>query len=71
MAQTAEELRPAMYQIGVLQDSSDTIMGVANGCGTVFAAGDPGLYNECTEGRRLPAEYDNYRASVPLPMAIT
>jgi unsaturated rhamnogalacturonyl hydrolase len=68
MAQTAEELRPAINQIGV---SGDTIMGVANDCGTVFAAGDPGLYNECTEGRRLPAEYDNYRASVPLPMAIT
>ena len=36
------------------------------GKGTVFAVGDPWLYNEYTDGRRLPAEYDNYKAMVDL-----
>jgi unsaturated rhamnogalacturonyl hydrolase len=26
----------------------------------VFATVDPWLYNEYTDGRKLPAEYDNY-----------
>jgi unsaturated rhamnogalacturonyl hydrolase len=51
----------------LLQDSGDTIMAVAKfGRGTVFAVGDPWLYNEYTDGRRLPAEYDNYQAAVDL-----
>ena len=32
------------------------------GKGTVVAVTDPWLYNEYTDGRRLPAEYDNYAA---------
>jgi unsaturated rhamnogalacturonyl hydrolase len=51
----------------LLQDSGDTVMAVAKfGRGTVFAVGDPWLYNEYTDGRRLPAEYDNYQAAVDL-----
>ncbi|HSE31844.1 MAG TPA: DUF4350 domain-containing protein [Pyrinomonadaceae bacterium] len=51
----------------VLEESGDKIMAVAKvGKGTVFAVGDPWLYNEYTDGRRLPAEYDNYKAMVDL-----
>ena len=30
---------------------------------TVFATVDPWLYNEYTDGRKLPAAYDNYAGS--------
>lgn len=33
------------------------------GKGTVFATGDPWLYNEYTDGRKLPAEYENFNAA--------
>jgi unsaturated rhamnogalacturonyl hydrolase len=33
------------------------------GKGTVFAVGDPWLYNEYVDGRRLPLEYENFRAA--------
>ncbi|TAJ53280.1 MAG: glycoside hydrolase family 88 protein [Chitinophagaceae bacterium] len=36
------------------------------GKGTVFATGDPWLYNEYTDGRKLPAEYENYPAAQQL-----
>ncbi|MEI9945740.1 MAG: DUF4350 domain-containing protein [Chitinophagaceae bacterium] len=36
------------------------------GKGTVFAVGDPWLYNEYVDGRRLPAEYNNYKAAEDL-----
>jgi unsaturated rhamnogalacturonyl hydrolase len=32
------------------------------GRGMVFAVTDPWLYNEYTDGRKLPAEYDNFAA---------
>ena len=45
----------------------DIIMAVARyGKGTVFAVGDPWLYNEYLDGRKLPAEYPNYRAAEDL-----
>ena len=31
--------------------------------GTVFAVGDPWLYNEYVDGRRLPAEFENFKAA--------
>lgn len=31
--------------------------------GTVFAVGDPWLYNEYVDGRKLPAEYQNFKAA--------
>ena len=53
----------------VLEDGADKIMAVAKvGKGTVFAVGDPWLYNEYTDGRRLPREYDNYKAAVDLTL---
>jgi unsaturated rhamnogalacturonyl hydrolase len=36
------------------------------GKGTVFAVGDPWLYNEYTDGRKLPVEYENFRAAQDL-----
>jgi unsaturated rhamnogalacturonyl hydrolase len=36
------------------------------GKGTVFAIGDPWLYNEYIDGRKLPADFDNYRAAEEL-----
>ncbi|PWT93763.1 MAG: glucuronyl hydrolase [Blastocatellia bacterium] len=51
----------------VFEDSGDVIMAVSKlGKGTVFAVGDPWLYNEYTDGRKLPPEYDNYKAAVDL-----
>jgi len=47
-----------------LADKGDVIIGVAKvGKGTVFAVGDPWFYNEYLDGRKLPAEYDNYDAA--------
>ena len=33
------------------------------GRGTVFAVGDPWFYNEYTDGRKLPAEFENFSAA--------
>lgn len=33
------------------------------GKGKVFAVGDPWLYNEYVDGRKLPAEYENFKAA--------
>lgn len=49
----------------LLQWKGDTLMAVArHGKGTVVAVTDPWLYNEYTDGRKLPAEYDNYAAGM-------
>ncbi|HEV2707904.1 MAG TPA: DUF4350 domain-containing protein [Pyrinomonadaceae bacterium] len=51
----------------VLEDRGDVLMAVAKlGKGTVFAVGDPWLYNEYVDGRKLPAEFDNYEAAADL-----
>jgi unsaturated rhamnogalacturonyl hydrolase len=51
----------------VFVDHGDTIMAVAkSGKGTVFAAADPWLYNEYTDGHKLPATYDNLPAGKEL-----
>jgi unsaturated rhamnogalacturonyl hydrolase len=36
------------------------------GKGVVFAVGDPWLYNEYVDGRRLPAQYENFKAAQDL-----
>jgi len=55
---------PAIAQ---LRDRGDILMATARyGKGTVFATVDPWLYNEYTDGRKLPAEYDNYAAGKEL-----
>ncbi len=51
----------------VLTANGDNIMAVAkHGKGTVFVLGDPWLYNEYTDGRRLTAEYQNFQAAKDL-----
>ncbi|PSL46177.1 hypothetical protein CLV51_103153 [Chitinophaga niastensis] len=48
----------------VYNDGDYVIMAVAKvGKGTVFAVGDPWFYNEYVDGKRLPAEYQNYGAA--------
>jgi unsaturated rhamnogalacturonyl hydrolase len=47
--------------ISLLQDRGDILMATAKyGRGTVFAVVDPWVYNEYTDGRNLPPEYDNF-----------
>jgi unsaturated rhamnogalacturonyl hydrolase len=47
----------------VLSEGGDVFMATAKyGKGTVFAFVDPWLYNEYTDGRKLPATYENYFA---------
>lgn len=48
-------------------DKGDVLMAVAKvGKGIVFAVDDPWLYNEYTDGKRLPADFDNYKAAKDL-----
>ncbi|MEY4936714.1 MAG: hypothetical protein RIS64_3073 [Bacteroidota bacterium] len=43
---------------------NDIIMATSRfGKGTVFAIGDPWLYNEYVDGKKLPADYDNFKAA--------
>jgi unsaturated rhamnogalacturonyl hydrolase len=52
-----------------IMDQGDVIMAVAKlGRGTVFAVGDPWLYNEYVDGRKLPPEFDNYKAAQDLSL---
>ena len=47
----------------VLSEGADIYMATAkNGKETVYAMVDPWLYNEYTDGRKLPAVYDNFAA---------
>jgi unsaturated rhamnogalacturonyl hydrolase len=47
--------------------TNDVVMSVAKvGKGTVFAVGDPWFYNEYIDGRKLPAEYENFNAAKDL-----
>jgi unsaturated rhamnogalacturonyl hydrolase len=51
----------------VFTDLGNVIMAVASiGKGTVFAVGDPWFYNEYTDGRKLPADFENYNAASDL-----
>jgi unsaturated rhamnogalacturonyl hydrolase len=48
----------------ILVSGEDVVMGSAEtGKGFVFAVGDPWLYNEYMDHRRLPAEYENASAA--------
>lgn len=51
----------------LLEQNGAVIMAtVKYGKGTVFLVGDPWLYNEYTDGRKLPAEYENFKAAQDL-----
>jgi unsaturated rhamnogalacturonyl hydrolase len=45
-------------------DKGDTIVAISKvGKGTVFAIGDPWIYNEYIDGRKLPASLENFKAA--------
>jgi unsaturated rhamnogalacturonyl hydrolase len=47
-----------------ITDKNDVIMATSKlGKGTVFVLGDPWLYNEYVDGRKLPAEFENFKAA--------
>lgn len=49
--------------VPVLRYNGDLLMAMTKyGKGMVFAVTDPWLYNEYTDGRKLPADYDNFAA---------
>lgn len=51
----------------VLKQRNINVAEVAKiGKGTVFAVGDPWFYNEYTDGRKLPPDYQNYEAAEAL-----
>jgi len=51
----------------VVSANGETIMAISkHGKGTVFVIGDPWLYNEYVDGRRLPAEFENFTAASDL-----
>jgi unsaturated rhamnogalacturonyl hydrolase len=51
----------------LLKNGRFTVMASSKyGKGTVFAIGDPWIYNEYVDGRKLPAEYENYHAATDL-----
>jgi unsaturated rhamnogalacturonyl hydrolase len=48
----------------VLKQGDINVAAIAKvGKGTVFAVGDPWFYNEYLDGRKLPADYQNYAAA--------
>ncbi|QEM08862.1 glycoside hydrolase family 88 protein [Mucilaginibacter rubeus] len=58
---TLQLSNPAVPQ---LTNGKDIIVATAKyGKGTVFAVGDPWFYNEYVDGRKLPPEYDNFKAA--------
>lgn len=51
----------------VFTEGKDVIMASSKvGKGTVFAVGDPWFYNEYVDGRKIPAEYENFKAATDL-----
>ena len=48
----------------VITQDGDVIFATSKfGKGTVFAVGDPWIYNEYLDGRKIPAEYENFTAA--------
>jgi unsaturated rhamnogalacturonyl hydrolase len=51
----------------IYSENGEVIMSVSKvGKGIVFAVGDPWFYNEYLDGRKIPAEYQNYGAAEDL-----
>ena len=51
----------------IVTKNGKNIIAIAKyGKGTVFVLGDPWLYNEYTDGRKLPPDFDNYKAAQDL-----
>ncbi|MGO3161875.1 MAG: glycoside hydrolase family 88 protein [Sphingobacteriaceae bacterium] len=61
---TLQVVSPAKAE---LVEGGDVIIATAKyGKGTVLAVGDPWVYNEYIDGRKLPAEYENFKASTEI-----
>jgi unsaturated rhamnogalacturonyl hydrolase len=59
------KLTPPVEEI--VSKDGQSIMAVSSfGKGKVFALGDPWIYNEYLDGRRLPADFENFPAAVKL-----
>jgi unsaturated rhamnogalacturonyl hydrolase len=51
----------------IYSENGEALISVSKiGKGTVFAVGDPWFYNEYVDGRKIPAEYENYKAAEDL-----
>lgn len=51
----------------LIKQGEDVVFAISKyGKGTVFAVGDPWLYNEYLDGRKIPAEYENFTAAKEL-----
>jgi unsaturated rhamnogalacturonyl hydrolase len=51
----------------VLKDGKTIVAAVARiGKGAVFAVGDPWFYNEYEDGRKIPTDFENYKAAEDL-----
>jgi unsaturated rhamnogalacturonyl hydrolase len=65
-----KELSPLLLSApakSALTDQGDVILGVSKyGKGTVFAVGDPWLYNEYVDGRRIDTSFENFEAGKDL-----
>lgn len=56
----------------LLMNGDHIVMAISRfGKGIVFAIGDPWVYNEYVDGRKLPAEYENYKAAEDLVKWLT
>lgn len=62
----ALHLPERMNAVKVVKEGDVIIATAKSGKGVVFAVGDPWLYNEYLDGRKLPAEYENYKAAEDL-----
>jgi unsaturated rhamnogalacturonyl hydrolase len=61
---TQELKKPA---VSIYSEHGEVIMSASRlGKGTVFAVGDPWFYNEYVDGRKLPVQYENYKAAEDL-----
>ncbi|MBL0131734.1 MAG: glycoside hydrolase family 88 protein [Chitinophagaceae bacterium] len=57
-------LRVNSPAVTLVKNGTDNVMAMARyGKGTVFALGDPWIYNEYLDGRKLPASFENYKAA--------
>jgi unsaturated rhamnogalacturonyl hydrolase len=53
--------------VPLIQKNGEVLLATAKfGKGAVIAVGDPWLYNEYVDGRKLPPQYENYRAATDL-----
>ncbi len=50
----------------VTKEGKNIIARIPYGKGVVLAVGDPWLYNEYTDGRKLPSDFQNYQAALDL-----